>query len=180
MASGESKICSICELQHQTNDAEVWCPECEEYLCSSCKTHHTFAKLSRNHKTVQIVDVENLPAFVLEMKTEYEEHGEKLEYSCPKHDTPFCMKCTVQHQTCGELTVIRKLKQTKTSAFMVEIEDTLNGLSQSFKAILDDRNGHLVGLRDQEENCRKQIQDIRKSFNDQLDQLETYISDISL
>lgn len=69
MASAfQEQCCSICEVQHLTNKADEWCPECDEYLCSNCKTHHKLAKSSRRHKPVGISDLEELPSFVSAIK----------------------------------------------------------------------------------------------------------------
>ena len=56
-------------------------------------------KTKQKHKTVRFADFEYLPALVFDMKTECEEHSEKLEYFCQRHDSPLCVMCTVKHQT---------------------------------------------------------------------------------
>ena len=32
MATKSGRICDICEALHLTNEAEIWCPQCEEAL----------------------------------------------------------------------------------------------------------------------------------------------------
>ncbi|CAG2217481.1 PML [Mytilus edulis] len=42
-------LCGICDSQHVTKSADFWCPECDDGLCTECKTHHSFSKASRHH-----------------------------------------------------------------------------------------------------------------------------------
>jgi hypothetical protein len=58
------RICDICEAQHLTNEAEIWCPQCEEALCSKCKVHHEIARITKTHETVPIEDYSKLPESV--------------------------------------------------------------------------------------------------------------------
>ena len=61
MAAKIGRICDLCEVQHLTNEAEIWCPQCEEALCSKCKAHHEIARITKKHETVPIEDYCKLP-----------------------------------------------------------------------------------------------------------------------
>ena len=47
MAARSGRLGDICEAQHLTNEAEIWCPQCEEALCSKCKAHHEIARITK-------------------------------------------------------------------------------------------------------------------------------------
>jgi hypothetical protein len=51
----------ICEVQHITKDADQWCPECDEGLCSDCEKYHQTSKASRNHGVISIENYHKLP-----------------------------------------------------------------------------------------------------------------------
>jgi uncharacterized CHY-type Zn-finger protein len=43
MATSRDILGGICEAQHVTKNADQWCPECGEGLCSDCENHiYTF------------------------------------------------------------------------------------------------------------------------------------------
>jgi hypothetical protein len=50
MATSSDVLCSICEAQHTIKNADYWCPECEEGLCSECQKlyeEHNFNTLGK-------------------------------------------------------------------------------------------------------------------------------------
>jgi hypothetical protein len=47
-------FCGICDIRHISKPSEVWCPQCEEGLCTECIEHHSLAKPCRNHTTIPI------------------------------------------------------------------------------------------------------------------------------
>ena len=54
MATSRDILCGICEAQHVTKNADQWCPECGEGLCSDCENHHKISKSSKNHCVISI------------------------------------------------------------------------------------------------------------------------------
>ena len=50
MATSSDVLCSICEAQHTIKNADNWCPECEEGLCSECLKHHNVSKYTNHIK----------------------------------------------------------------------------------------------------------------------------------
>ena len=59
--------CGICDIRHISKPSEVWCPDCEEGLCTECVEHNSLAKPSRNHTTIPISEYRKLPSYVLEI-----------------------------------------------------------------------------------------------------------------
>ncbi|XP_063431733.1 uncharacterized protein LOC134714423 [Mytilus trossulus] len=178
MASAfQEQCCSICELQHITNKADEWCPECDEYLCSNCKTHHKLAKSSKRHKTVEISDLKELPSFVLAIKLECDTHHENYEYYCLKHEIPICVICAKEHTSCGTFTILRKLEDMRTSSSMIKLEQNVKDIQQNLEMFLQNRRSNLSNLKDQHESCRKNVKEIRLKINQHLDKLEKTVID---
>ncbi|VDI03165.1 Hypothetical predicted protein [Mytilus galloprovincialis] len=153
-----NSVCSICELQHITNKAEEWCPECDEHLCSTCKTHHKLQKATRSHNTVGVSDLKELPSFVSAIKLECDVHQENYEYFCPKHEIPICVVCAEEHTNCGQFTILRKLEGTKTSSGVVKLEKNIRDIQQNLEIFLQNRRLNLSNLKDQQASCRKKSQ----------------------
>jgi hypothetical protein len=63
---------------HISKPSDVWCPDCDEGLCTECLDHHSLAKLCRKHTTIPIAEYRKLPSYVLEIKEHCNEHHEKF------------------------------------------------------------------------------------------------------
>ena len=64
MATSSDVLCSICEAQHAIRNADNWCPECEEGLCSECLNHHSVSKCTKSHEVISIENYHKLPQSV--------------------------------------------------------------------------------------------------------------------
>jgi hypothetical protein len=76
--SGSPSFCGICDIRHISKPSEMWCPDCEEGICTECKEYHSLAKPCRNHTTIPIEEYQKIPSFVLEIKEHCDEHHEKF------------------------------------------------------------------------------------------------------
>jgi hypothetical protein len=65
--SSSPSTCGICDMRHISKPSEVWCPDCEEGICTECVEHHSLAKPSRNHTTLPISEYRTLPSYVLQL-----------------------------------------------------------------------------------------------------------------
>lgn len=81
--------CGPCESQHLTNVADLWCPNCDEGLCSKCMEYHKVSKSSRVHKTITIENLTTLPDFV-----------RNIDHLCSSHDNALELYCSVNEETC--------------------------------------------------------------------------------
>jgi hypothetical protein len=67
--SSSPSFCGICDIRHISKQSEVWCPDCEEGLCTECIEHHSLVKLSRGHTTIirPVVNASVLTFFIIFM-----------------------------------------------------------------------------------------------------------------
>ena len=49
---GSTFMCSPCNYEGVKKEAKFYCPQCQDYLCDSCKSAHQKMSASRNHKVV--------------------------------------------------------------------------------------------------------------------------------
>ena len=47
--STSPSVCGMCDNRHISKPSEVWCPDCNEGLCTECLDHHSLAKPCRTH-----------------------------------------------------------------------------------------------------------------------------------
>jgi len=54
--SSSPSFCGICDIRHISKPSDVWCPDCDEGLCTECLDHHSLVKSSRKHTTIPIAE----------------------------------------------------------------------------------------------------------------------------
>jgi hypothetical protein len=99
------------------NSYEVWCPDCEEGICTECIEHHSLAKPSRNHTTIPIEEYQKLPSYVLEIKEHCDEHHERFNLYGKEHERSCCRICNLEnHKDCKNVAIMEEIiKNVKTS-----------------------------------------------------------------
>ena len=176
----DERFCSFCDPSPVK--AMVWCPECADFLCSDCLRHHKSSKLSRHHLTMSLEDYNELPAIVQTLKYHCEDHDEKLDLFCPIHSYPCCIRCSLtSHKECsGVVPITDCITNVKSSPAMLDLEQTLKELNSFVRRCTDDKEKNIQDVETQRKAICEEIQKIRKSLNDRLDQLqETLIGSIN-
>ena len=80
MATSRDILGGICEAQHVTKNADQWCPECGEGLCSDCENHHQITMSSKNHCGISMEYYHKLPTSISEIRYHCEYHGMKYTH----------------------------------------------------------------------------------------------------
>ena len=179
MNSSREQRCNVCQLRRVYNTAVEWCSECEEFLCSECKQYHSLMKMSRNHKTVYISDYRRLSPTVLSIKHHCDDHSEKLEFYCDRHDVPCCVNCIQEgHKDCRNLKPLNDIvKNAKSAKEFASVERGLKGIVQTIDRIRKDRAENLLTLDDQVSRYQKELQEMKRAINDHLDLMESQFLD---
>jgi hypothetical protein len=180
MAARSGRLCDLCEIQHLTNEAEIWCPQCEEALCSKCKVHHEIARITKKHETVPIEDYSKLPESVQQITLHCDEHSERFEYFCSSHDTPCCVKCINSiHKKCKDaLTPLHEaIENVKSAKVMLDLETSITDLQVNIQKVLNFQTSNMDSLNQQKFQCQMEIQETRQDINKKLDKLEQDILD---
>lgn len=113
MATSSTFICGVCDSQHITKDADHWCPECEEGLCTNCLIYHNSSKLSREHGIISIENHKQLPQYIKSIRQHCPDHDRKYQHYCPSHEVPCCPFCmTTSHSECKGLQVLEEVLKT--------------------------------------------------------------------
>ncbi|CAG2196915.1 unnamed protein product [Mytilus edulis] len=173
MAASE-RLCDICETRDITVFATDWCPECEQGLCESCKSHHSAIKSSKNHQTISLESFNKLPTAVQEIKNDCSEHGARFEYYCSQHEVPCCVECIkTTHAECRHLTPMHKVvEHNKTSNALTDFDQTLSDFLNNLNTLIQDRLKNISVLADQKKECLKGIKDAKKNVIAHLNTLE--------
>ena len=172
--SNSHSFCGICDIRHISKPSEVWCPQCEEGLCTECIEHHSLVKLSRNHTTIPIEEYMKWPSYVLEIKEHCDEHHEQFSLYCKEHECPCCRICIVEnHGDCKNATIMEKIiKNVKTSTMFTDIEYLIKEMIEIIGKIRQNRETNSSGVKEQKRLIENEIQELRTQINTHLDKLQ--------
>ena len=177
MATSSDVLCSICEAQHTIKNADNWCPECEEGLCSECLKHHNVSKYTKSHEVISIENYHKIPQSVSKIVQHCTEHDRRYQHYCPIHESLCCPLCISEdHNECvGLLAIENIVKTAKMSAMLDSIEDTLKDISNNMEIVRRDREENLTKIMDQRRKIHNEIQEERRKINEHLDKLEEQV-----
>ncbi|VDI62507.1 Hypothetical predicted protein [Mytilus galloprovincialis] len=148
MASSGADICTLCKEDGMSSTAITWCTECEVFLCTDCEKHHKKSKASKEHSTMCTVDYHKLPQFMLETSNRCQDHDKKYELYCAFHSCPCCIHCIANKH--------QKCQDLK------PLDDILKDFKLSAAVPL----------------LKKDLQDLRESFEEVLKHLKDQIKTI--
>ncbi|XP_045212848.2 uncharacterized protein LOC123563843 [Mercenaria mercenaria] len=115
--------CTPCGEDNIREEAFKYCPECQEYLCTTCTRHHGRQKATRAHKLLDRDDAKQGPLIA---KTKCYYHPDQdIEMYCGTHDMVYCVMCiATEHRSCEG--VIRIEDEPKSCVNQTEINRVLD------------------------------------------------------
>ena len=172
--SSSPSFCGICDIRHISKPSDVWCPDCEEGICTECIEHHSLAKPSRNHTTIPIEEYQKLPSYVLEIKEHCDEHHEKFNLYCKEHECPCCRICNLEnHKDCKNVAIMEEIiKNVKTSNMFTDIEHLIKEMIENISKIRQNRETNSSSVKEHKRIIENEIQELRTKINTHLDKLQ--------
>ena len=166
--------CGVCFTRYISKVSDIWCSECNEGLCLSCKQHHNASNSSRQHVTIPIAEYRKVPAFILDIKEFCQKHNEKYQMLCKSHDCPCCRRCIIEHhKECKDIDIIEDIIQNvKTSVSFDDLHQQLSVISKNIRSIRKNRKANADLIRKQKKRIEKDIRDLRETMNNHLDKLQ--------
>ncbi|XP_071160747.1 E3 ubiquitin-protein ligase TRIM71-like [Mytilus edulis] len=179
MASSVNHVCTICQDDGISNEADTWCTECEVFFCGECEKPHRKSRLSKNHKTMSAEDFQKLPAFMQEISSQCKDHKKKYELYCPVHACPCCVQCiTDKHTKCQDFKPLSDiLKQVKSSASVELFEKDLKDMKENLDNAVQYLKSRISTSGIQKTKAVEKIRSMKKSIVDYLNKLEQQIID---
>ncbi|XP_052265912.1 uncharacterized protein LOC127868310 isoform X2 [Dreissena polymorpha] len=147
---GESTVTQSCEPCMKTNiskTATVFCKDCDEFLCETCKNPHTVYKPGQ-HNIVNVPENKSAPV-ILDMKgfDKCQEHAREIVFFCQDHSKLCCLSCVLIHRKCDQLDEIAKVS-TQTRPDLQGIKQSLIKLQSEADAIIADCEQSETGLNE--------------------------------
>ncbi|XP_060597157.1 RING finger domain and kelch repeat-containing protein DDB_G0271372-like [Ruditapes philippinarum] len=167
-SAASSKFCVPCLRNVENQPATMYCLECRELMCSTCRRHHLTNKFTSHHKLIE-VDDELLDIKKIECVTSLTkciDHPQcEVKYVCTDHDHPCCNECAiVTHRKCQELVSLADCKVSTESLQSLE-----NNISEKMEYIKRLKLYHFNRKADMfasERVIKTQLHKIKKGFDD--------------
>ncbi|XP_053392534.1 uncharacterized protein LOC123562159 [Mercenaria mercenaria] len=156
--------CTPCSDEGTSEEAVKYCPECDEYLCTTCTKYHRKVKASRDHKLVDREEGKHKSKVAtLTTKIKCRQHSDRdIEMYCGAHDMVYCLMCiATEHRTCRDVT---NLTDTAVTDFQQNEIDRLHEESESIKELLVDmekmKQESVVLLKEKRKEIQRRVQEI--------------------
>ncbi|KAH3810576.1 hypothetical protein DPMN_138969 [Dreissena polymorpha] len=111
---GESSVtqsCAPCKKTNISKIASVFCKDCDEYLCDTCKNPHTVYKPGK-HEIVNFQDKKSAPVIIdMNGMDKCHDHGRDIEFFCQDHSKLCCSSCVLIHRKCDQVNEIAKVSE---------------------------------------------------------------------
>ncbi|KAK3610064.1 hypothetical protein CHS0354_032150 [Potamilus streckersoni] len=182
---GKSKVERCCEVCWNSSDksknlAKKFCIVCEEYMCDNCAVYHQNMKMTKSHELITIEQLENNPENRIRFSEGFgcPEHGnEDIKFYCRNHETACCGTCFfLDHKACQNVLQLKEnlsglLKEVNSQKIMEQLRK-LEAHLENFMEMNDES----IGIMESHvNNISADIGDIRKKFNDVLDNVEKMV-----
>ncbi|CAG2229517.1 unnamed protein product [Mytilus edulis] len=166
MAEGTTVSCEPCGYDGLSKSAQSWCNDCGEGFCDECVKDHKRTKILRSHHLISITDY---------LKEPY-------EFFCSQHDAILCLKCFQEHHSkCTICKLSEVAKGSKTSTALTDLENETQSTNQNIAEYHEEEDKYSTDLKQQEQNIREEVYNIRSKFNKHLDRLqEKVIKDLEM
>ena len=169
--------CDPCMYEGVKKDAVIYCYQCQDYLCSSCKSTHQKLSVTRKH---QVVPCDSMPRKG-NSKTESLNQNIAVKCSCNNkvvkvycegHTVVICTDCQkLKHRNCKTSTFDEALAETKQTN-KEQTSRHVQELRENVETMREKRSNDLDNLESQTTMCRSNVKEFRQKLNILLDKLE--------
>ena len=177
-AEGKEEKKILCNNAEDGNAAEVYCGECECYLCVDCIRTHGKMKATKKHQTVPMADIRTDPKKMEQKRYCFEHEGEELKLYCEVDEEVICRDC--EHEDRHKIhdrqrhqlikNVVPRLRKTLES--LVEV---IGKKSVEFDRHLRDIEHVELSSSENIDDCHRKITEFFEIYRAQLNDAETQL-----
>ena len=181
---GSTFECSPCDYEGIKIEAKFYCPQCQDYLCDSCKSAHQKISATRRHKIVSGSEMprkqENKPNEGIKGEVQCPCSGKGITIYCKDHNEVMCVDCkTIKHRNCRTSTVDEACGDLVTTDIN-ETKDRMNALKTKLDTLRQRRNEDAGNLTVQAAECRDRVEKIKGELIQKIQELtNTALTDIA-
>ena len=180
---GSTFYCTACDYGGVKKEAKFYCPQCQDYLCDSCKSVHQNISATRSHK---VVSGSIMPKKPERKATESTKRYIKCPCSekditiyCHDHYEVMCVDCkTLKHRNCNTVTIEEAsadLDKTDTDAS----KERMKTLKDKLEKVQQKENEDAEMLTVQAAKCRVNVEEFKRELIQKIEELtKTALDDI--
>ncbi|XP_060607806.1 uncharacterized protein LOC132759945 [Ruditapes philippinarum] len=166
--------CQPCQRDGDTAQADGYCENCNEFICSSCIKAHRKLAVTTNHV---IKSKDEMPTYQTQSDpcTELcDVHvNEIVKFYCQEHDSVGCGDCMVlQHTSCKVQLVSDVSSNYDNSVDLVLIKHRIDNLRKNLASCKEEIKCSLKAADEIKTEVVKEIKLFRKEMDDYLDKME--------
>ena len=169
--------CGPCLYEGKKKNAVIYCYQCEDYLCSSCRASHQKLPTTRKHQVVSsdaVLRKETSKTQFVSQNTAVKClcNDKFVTLYCQEHKEVICEDCRkLKHRNCRVSSIDDAIKgagQLNKQQICLQIQELRKQvLTSSVK-----RSNDIDSLEIQTTMCRSYVHELREKLNKQLDKLE--------
>ena len=180
---GSTFDCSPCNYEGVKKEAKFYCPQCQDYLCDSCKSVHQNISATRSHKVVSGTLMPKKPeSKTTESTKRYIKcqcNEKDMTIYCHDHYEAICVDCkTLKHRNCNTVTIEEAsadLDKTDTDA----TEERMKTLKDKLEKAQQKENEDAEMLTVQAAKCRDNVEEFKRELIQKIEELtKTALDDI--
>ena len=181
---GSTFVCSPCNYEGVKKEAKFYCPQCQDYLCDSCKSAHQKMSASRNHKVVSGSAIPrkqaNKSTEGIKGKVQCPCSGKDIAIYCKDHKKVMCVDCkTLNHRNCKTSTVDEACGDLSTTDIN-ETKERMIVIKTKLKTLRQSRNENAENLTIQAAECRDKVEEFQGQLIQKIEELtNTAFDDIA-
>ncbi|XP_052778407.1 transcription intermediary factor 1-alpha-like [Mya arenaria] len=166
----DTTYCQPCAENSKQILPEAFCPDCKEFLCSTCARVHRNMELTKSHV---LQDMSSMPSSFRGAESWEENFKEKcqrhakefIKYFCPNHNELLCGDCVVEkmHRSCHIDKISQVAKRYKEGA---EYNSLKTGLNQMVRDIGELFNKITASTKSVDEDGLTNINELREFRNE--------------
>ncbi|XP_060606824.1 uncharacterized protein LOC132759118 [Ruditapes philippinarum] len=169
--------CQPCQRDGDTVQADGYCENCNEFICSSCIKAHRKLATTKNH-VIKLKD--EMPTYQTKSDpcTELcDVHvNEIVKFYCQEHDSVGCGDCMVlQHTSCKVQLVSDVSSNYDNSIDLVCIKHRIDNLGENLASCKEEIKCSLKTADEIKAEVVKEIKLFRKEMDDYLDKMEAEV-----
>lgn len=159
--------CTPCLLEEEKQMVSVvFCLECSEHLCETCRQHHRKLKLTRAHHLIEILKGKNAEESDENTTESCPEHpGKCIEYFCENDEALCCKTCReISHSGCDKVkSILDEVSVFVEKGGVLNTEKSLRSLAAKLVCQVEAKRKQTVIISDQAAIALIQIKTERDS-----------------
>ncbi|XP_045173232.2 uncharacterized protein LOC123534850 [Mercenaria mercenaria] len=166
-------VCTPCGEGDVREEAVKYCPDGQEYLCTTCTIHHGRQKATRSHKLLDRDTAKQGLVSAVTTKCRY--HPDRnIEMYCAGHDMVYCLKCiATDHRACSGVTGIEEIKTSSIQQNVVErLQNDMRNIQERLADTDKKTQKNIDCLEEQRDEILTKIEEVERSFIEHIRKLK--------